>query len=98
METAFGLLVTAMVLSAAMSLAMWIPCFHVIDERVMHSVAIARAGHGQGISVFDRGDCQNPIRGTCKVRPHLVVVFCVACGGVWWRACVGRFNHAWNLR
>jgi hypothetical protein len=68
MELAMGFLIAAMVLSALLSLFMWVPCYQVIDERVMHSVHLAKAGHGKGASVFDRADCQNPVRGGCKVR------------------------------
>ena len=46
MELAMGFLIAAMVLSALLSLFMWIPCYQVIDERVMHSVHLAKAGHG----------------------------------------------------
>lgn len=55
-----------LVVAAIGSLLFWGIVYDVIDERVTHSVKLAKLGHGQ--SLFDKKDCRNPCRCLCKVR------------------------------
>jgi hypothetical protein len=65
--TVVGLLWVTLAALAVGSWALWGTLFAVVDERVMHSIRLARAGQGQGTGVFDKNDCRNPCRGLCKV-------------------------------
>jgi hypothetical protein len=52
---------------ALLTLLFWIPLYLLVDERVTSSVSAAKDGQGENVRVFDKGDCQNPCRGFCKV-------------------------------
>jgi hypothetical protein len=63
--TVLVLLWITLVVAAVGSYAFWGIVFDAIDERVMHSIQLAKQGHGQGLC--DKKDCRNPCRCLCKV-------------------------------
>ncbi len=69
------LLRTTSVVSAFLTLFLWIPVYHVLDARVVGILEKARAGQGTRASIFSKEDCQNPCRGCCKVRSLQVLRF-----------------------
>jgi hypothetical protein len=70
-RAAFVWLWLAMAIALLGSLMLWIPCYTASDDRVMKMYRKARRR-----SVFDKGDCANPIRGVFKIVVLLLGIPC----------------------
>jgi hypothetical protein len=88
-RTALGFLCVTMAIALLGSCMLWGPCYTASDDRMMKLYRKARRGDGVRTSVFDKGDCVNPIRGLCKI---LVLLLAVPC------ECARRAGFGWRRR
>ena len=65
-----------LVVAGLASCFMWVPCYHIIDDRVKEAVEMAQAGQGVGTRIFDKSDCANPCRGCFKIIVLAVMTPC----------------------
>ena len=71
-----GFMCFLLVVAGLASCFMWVPCYHIIDDRVKEAVEMAQAGQGVGTRIFDKSDCANPCRGCFKIIVLAVMTPC----------------------
>ena len=73
----FGLTVATVAICSCCSCCFWFTCYVGMDERIRYMMALGADGQGRDSCVFDRTDCQRPLRGLCKIVILAVITPCM---------------------